>query len=393
MRQPAAGLEANARSGELRAALAGLCATLVGIGLARFAYAPLLPALIEGGWFTPAEAAYLGAANLLGYLAGAVGARALLRRIGTTLLLRAMMALAAATFFACALRLGFPWFLVWRFLSGLSGGVLMVAAAPTVLAAVAAHRRGWIGGIVFAGVGIGITASGTAVPLLLRQGLVTTWLGLGAMAVLLTALAWRGWPVTPEVAPASAAAGKSHLGWPVLAVTLLYALDALGLVPHMVFFVDFVARGLGHGIGTGSVFWIVYGLGGIAGPLLAGRLGDWIGFSRALTLALVLQLAAVLIPVLAPAHLPLALSALIMGAFTPGMPSLVLGRLHELTGGRDQHAAWGLATTAFALAQAAGAYGLSWVYARSDGYDPLFMAGAAALSAAVALSVVAGRRA
>jgi predicted MFS family arabinose efflux permease len=213
------------------------------------------------------------------------------------------------------------------------------------------------------------------------------------MAVLLTALAWRGWPVTPEVAPASAAAGKSHLGWPVLAVTLLYALDALGLVPHMVFFVDFVARGLGHGIGTGSVFWIVYGLGGIAGPLLAGRLGDWIGFSRALTLALVLQLAAVLIPVLAPAHLPLALSALIMGAFTPGMPSLVLGRLHELTGGRDQHAAWGLATTAFALAQAAGAYGLSWLYARSDGYDPLFMAGAAALAAAVALSIMAGRRA
>jgi len=79
MRQPAAGLEANARSGELRAALAGLCATLVGIGLARFAYAPLLPALIQGGWFTPAEAAYLGAANLLGYLAGAVGVEEVVR--------------------------------------------------------------------------------------------------------------------------------------------------------------------------------------------------------------------------------------------------------------------------------------------------------------------------
>jgi hypothetical protein len=59
-------------SAELRGALAGLCGTLVGIGLARFAYAPLLPALIESGWFASAKAAYIAAANLVGYLAGGV---------------------------------------------------------------------------------------------------------------------------------------------------------------------------------------------------------------------------------------------------------------------------------------------------------------------------------
>jgi hypothetical protein len=55
-----------------RATASALCAILVGIGLARFAYTPLIPALVEAGWFTPAEAAYLGAANLAGYLAGAL---------------------------------------------------------------------------------------------------------------------------------------------------------------------------------------------------------------------------------------------------------------------------------------------------------------------------------
>ena len=44
-----------------------------------------------------------------------------------------MMLVAAATFFACSLRLGFPWFLFWRFLSGLSGGLLMVAVPPAPL--------------------------------------------------------------------------------------------------------------------------------------------------------------------------------------------------------------------------------------------------------------------
>lgn len=54
---------------------AGLSASLVGLGLARFAYTPLIPALIDADWFAPADVVYLGAANLTGYLAGTLAAR------------------------------------------------------------------------------------------------------------------------------------------------------------------------------------------------------------------------------------------------------------------------------------------------------------------------------
>jgi hypothetical protein len=54
------------------AALSGLCASLVGIGLARFAYTPLIPPLISEHWFSESAAAYLGAANLAGYPLGAI---------------------------------------------------------------------------------------------------------------------------------------------------------------------------------------------------------------------------------------------------------------------------------------------------------------------------------
>jgi hypothetical protein len=37
----------------MRATVAALCANLVGIGLARFGYTPLIPALISANWFTP----------------------------------------------------------------------------------------------------------------------------------------------------------------------------------------------------------------------------------------------------------------------------------------------------------------------------------------------------
>lgn len=53
-------------------AAAGLCASLVGLGLARFAYTPLIPAIIAAKWFSPSDVVYLGAANLAGYLAGAL---------------------------------------------------------------------------------------------------------------------------------------------------------------------------------------------------------------------------------------------------------------------------------------------------------------------------------
>ena len=109
-------------------AAAGLCASLVGLGLARFAYTPLIPALIAAKWFSPADAVYLGAANLAGYLAGALVARELGARAGAVRTLRGMMALASLCCFACSVPVSFSWFFAWRFLAGMTGGVIMVLA-------------------------------------------------------------------------------------------------------------------------------------------------------------------------------------------------------------------------------------------------------------------------
>jgi MFS family permease len=187
-------------TGIWRPALAGLCATLVGIGLARFAYTPLIPALIAAGWFTPSQAVYLGAANLAGYLAGALLARRIGARIAPPAALRMMMALATLAFFACATPLSFLWFFVWRFAAGLAGGTLMVLAAPTVMPRIPPARYGLVSGVLFTGVGLGIALSGTLVPLLLRAGLVATWCGLGGLALALTLLSWRAWPASRQTA-------------------------------------------------------------------------------------------------------------------------------------------------------------------------------------------------
>jgi predicted MFS family arabinose efflux permease len=374
-----------------RVTLAGLCATLVGIGLARFAYTPLLPVLITEGWFPAAQAAYLGAANLAGYLGGALCAQPLARRGGARRVLRGMMALVTVAFFGCALPLSFAWFFLWRFAAGVAGGALMVLAAPTALPHVPPARRGLAGGAIFTGVGLGIMASGTVVPLLLQAGLVETWCGLGVLSLLLTALAWGGWPAAETAAATTGGPRRAPAAVPLLALYVEYALNATGLVPHMVFLVDFIARGLGQGIHAGARYWVLFGLGAVVGPMLAGALADRVGFGPALRLALVTQAAAVALPTVTADPLWLAVSTLVVGAAVPGVVPLVLGRVQELVSddAESQRAAWSVTTMAFALGQAAGAYGLSFLFATGGDYTTLFAVGAAALTLALVIDLAA----
>ena len=379
------------RAGVWHAALAGCCASLIGIGLARFAYTPLIPALASAHWFTASGAAYLGAANLAGYLAGALFGHRLTRLFRASTVLRFMMLLTALSLFACVLReLGFGWFFFWRFLSGCTGGAIMVLAAPTVLVATPPSRRGIVGGAVFTGVGLGIAASGTLDPLFLAAGGVEgAWLGLGALALLLTAVGWTGWP--KEAAGREARRqqpARQHLTAAVAAVLVEYGLNAVGLVPHMIFLVVFISQGLGRGLTTGSAYWVIYGIGAVAGPLLAGRLADRVGFRTALRLAYVVEAGAVALPALTAGPAWLALSSLIAGAFTPGIVPLTLGRLHDLIpADAARRSAWGRATTAWAVAQAAAAYGYSYLFGRSGSYVLLFVLGAFALVAALLLDL------
>ncbi|HYY84698.1 MAG TPA: YbfB/YjiJ family MFS transporter, partial [Beijerinckiaceae bacterium] len=105
----------------LRPALAGAAATFSGIGLARFAYVPLFPAMVGAGWISGAEGGFLGAVNLSGYLAGVLGGRRLAMRVGTAAALDLSLALAALSFAAGAWNGGLAWLALWRAGAGVAG--------------------------------------------------------------------------------------------------------------------------------------------------------------------------------------------------------------------------------------------------------------------------------
>ncbi|WP_018718819.1 YbfB/YjiJ family MFS transporter [Arhodomonas aquaeolei] len=368
--------------------LAGAAATFTGIGLARFAYTPLIPAMVDAGWFSAAQAAYLGAANLLGYLIGALTADRLASALGVPRLARVSMAGLVASFLLCATPAPFTWFALWRLISGITGAVLMIAGVSAAIGAVPAARRAQTTARVFTGIGVGVLLAAVVVPLLLRAGLGAAWLALGGLALGACLLAWPAWGRLS--APEGASAGNGGATGRLLALTgttlAAYALDAVGFIPHTVFWVDYLARGRELGMDAASAQWALFGLGAVAGPALASFAARHLGWRRALVGVLAAKAGIVALPLAVPGPAVLAASSLVMGALVPGTVAVTSARIAELAGIADHRRVWGWATIAFALLQAGGGYALAAVFERTDSYLALFAISTAALLAAVALA-------
>ncbi|HJT24992.1 MAG TPA: YbfB/YjiJ family MFS transporter, partial [bacterium] len=359
-----------------RAALAGFSAVLVANGLGRFAYSSLIPPLVEDHWFTAAQADYLGSANLAGYLLGSVGASRLSLVFPMPPLLRASMAVAAAGFLCCVRPGPFGWFALWRFLTGVAGGILMILPPPALLARVPEEARHRMRAVIFSGLGIGVILSATAIPALLKGGLAWAWAGLGLLCLALMAASWNDWPTAPP-AENGKKVGGARFSRPLGVLMGIYCTGAAGLLPCTLFWVDFIARGLHLGLGPASFNWVLFGVGCFLGPWLAALLGRRAGFAAGIRWCLGGMGGADLLA--AFFHQPLALwiISLTVGACSMSNVSLVLGRAGELAGLAGQKQAWGWLTASFSLALAVAAYGLSYLFARTDSYGLVFAVGGA----------------
>lgn len=368
---------------DLPALCTGVMATLAGIGIARFAYTPLLPALIQEDWFSASQGAYLGAANLLGYFIGALSAHALSERFPVRAVMGACFLAIALSFLFCSGQGSFSGFFFWRLVSGVAGAILMVVGPSLALSATPPERRPSVGALVFTGIGLGALLSAFVVPWLLEVSLMATWSTLGLLCVVAGLLCDRG--VTRLASPPSPASGPAKMGQPsdktayadvslaVLLVMEAYAFDAVGFVPHTVFWVDYLARENALGHQAASLQWAIFGMGAVCGPLMVGVLAQRVGWHRGLTIAFLAKAAAVALPVFSLAVLSQSVSSFVVGAMIPGIVALTSGRLAELVGPAAHKKLWGQATAAFAAAQALSGYAMSALYVAWGTYSPLFV--------------------
>ena len=369
----------------VRLSIGGAATLLVGMGLGRFSYTPLIPALIEEGWLTAAEAGTVAAFNLAGFLIGALAALWLRRFIGEAALLRLCLWITLACLVASIAPAGAAWLVFWRCLAGITMGVMMVHALAIVTRRAPPGRLGAATGIVFTGVGIAILASGVLVPLLAGHGPIAAWSGLALFGALAVGVALWGWRAA-EPAPQQPSLSRFRPSAAAFRLIAAQSLFAIGLVPHSIYWVDYLVRGLGESIAVGGFHWVLFGLGAMTGTFLWGRLADAIGHRSGLVLVLASLAAGVALPVVLPTGWVLVLSSLVVGA-QPGFSAIISGRVQQIVGPDEMPPLWHAMILTGGVAQAVAGYLLVALFEIAGSYVPIFLIGGAAMGIGAILVV------
>ena len=167
----------------LRAALGGLLALAVGIGVGRFVYTPILPPMMAGLGLSKFTAGLIASANFAGYLAGALFAAGAWLPGSRRGWLLGGLAGSAVTTGAMGIAHGLAAFLALRFAGGAASALVLILVSALVLERLAEAGRSDLSAVLFAGVGVGIAASALLVSGLRAEGQAwpALWLGSGAL--------------------------------------------------------------------------------------------------------------------------------------------------------------------------------------------------------------------
>ena len=370
----------------LSAALGGMLAMAVGMGIGRFVYTPILPIMAEDLALSQGETGLIASANFLGYLIGALlassralpGARHrwLIAALGVNALGMAVMGLSEAVWY----------FLLVRFLGGVASAFILVFASALVLDLLAGARRAGLSWIHFAGVGVGIAVSALGVGLTARlePGWAVQWevsAGLALVGALLAAVLI---PRAGASAQGPAAAPSGPMAPGLVKLIVAYGLFGFGYVITATFLVAIV-RAHAEMAPLEPVIWVAVGL--VAAPSVA--LWNWaggrIGVRRAFALACLVEAVGVVASVLWLSKAGALLGAVLLGGTFMGVTALGLIAARALSQG-DARRNLGLMTAAFGLGQIVGPAFAGLVHDQTGSFVLPSLAAAAALCVAALLT-------
>jgi predicted MFS family arabinose efflux permease len=306
----------------------GAFSLLLGMGVARFAYTPLLPQMQEQAGLGLAEAGWLAAINYVGYLSGALVASLISDPALRNRLYKAGMVVAVLTTAMMGITTDPTVWAVSRYLAGLSTAAASLLGTGLILNWLIVHdHRGELG-IPFAGIGLGIAGSAAAVALMNQWGLDwrEQWYAFSAIGFVLLVPALR-WMPPPERGTVTRSGHSMHDAPPSTAFLRLlmaaYFCAGVGYVVSATFIVAIVDRLPGMA-GHGTLVFLFIGLGAAPASVLSDLIARRMGEVNALILAAALQIAGILLPVLGSGLLVALLGAALFGATVMGIVSLVL---------------------------------------------------------------------
>lgn len=305
----------------------GIFALVLTMGVARFAYTPMLAHMQAQAAMGDALAGWLAGWNYLGYLSGVLLVTRLKDLMLKDRLYRIGLVLAVATTAMMALAES-P--LLWgasRYMAGLSTAAGLMLGSGLILNWLIRHGHRSELGLHFSGLGIGIVLGGllveSAAPFLDWRG---QWWLLTLAGALLLVPAWRWLPRPNQGTPLAAhqvdASGAPQPWWLWL-LQGAYLCAGFGYAINATFTVLITDQQPALA-GQGGLMWLLVGLAAAPAPVIWDWVARRLGYLRALQMAYLLQILGIVLPVLSGSLAAAVASSLLFGFTFIGIVSLVL---------------------------------------------------------------------
>jgi MFS family permease len=376
------------RAVDARFLISGALILAVAMGIGRFAYTPILPAMERDAGLTVSMAGALATANLFGYLVGASIAMHPIthgRRLAITRWSLAGIVVATALMATLS-----PLWLPLRFLTGVGSGLVLVFAASIVLERSARAQQPSWPPLFFSGVGLGIAFSGIAVPaLVVRGGSTAAWAGIAIVSAV--ALFGTGSWFTDDAPAASIAEAQVDAGLPQRGTTFgwllaAYTAEGFAYVIPATFLVAIIEK-VPELSRFAALSWVVVGLAAAFAMFPWIRAAALWGKARCLAIALGIQALGVAAPAFSQSAFAIVFSALALGGTFMAITLFAAGIARDIFP-HQASAAVSRLTVLYSVGQMCGPILATQLALRFKSYDPALIAAAGVIGIAAIVSTV-----
>ena len=332
--------------------LAGILALVVGVGVARFAFTSLLPAMLENH-LNIAFAGMLASVNYVGYLSGSIFSIFIKDIHAKVKFFRLGLVLCIITSLLLALTQSQIIWLIARLLAGFGAAMALVVGSAIVMSKLQNTNKTKAMGIHFSGLGFSILVS----DLIMRAVFNFSdywqhaWLVLAIAGTIFAS--YSAYILSFDKQSADQVVkhkfDKALFSPLVIVLALAYFTEGVGMVVQATFLPDIV-NSLPGLAGYGGYAWLAVGLAGIPSCIIWMRLAHRYNSIDMMILAMALQVIGILIPIFSTNIVLNLISGILYGATFIGLVALFMNLAGQLAG-KNPVFIMGMITAAYGVGQ------------------------------------------
>ena len=294
--------------------LTGTAALALAIGIGRFTYTPILPFMLEELNITKTEGGLIASWNFFGYLCGSLLSISSIFKKRVKLVFFISIVLSISTTFLMSINDEVIFFIIIRFISGLSSAFVLIFGTALILPSIQAFGKKSLSTSHFMGVGFGIVISSILVTFLGELGFHwdDLWIGVAALSVILAVPIFIFTP--NEILQHSHSQNSNYKNnFSFSLISISYGLYGFGYV-ILGTFISAMARETSGLEATEMYVWLLVGLAGIPMVIFWPWFGKKIGNDLALFFACAIMGLGVLMPVLLENKVGITSASILLGS-------------------------------------------------------------------------------